>query len=149
MGMRGPGARGGLKAAQKLADDTPVSFPWLSAALSRSGRVMAFIESLPVTKGILAGTMMKLLDFQQDFIRDIYEPTTAEGRRLVRQAVLSIARKNGKTGLIVGIALAHLVGPEAEDRGEIGSAANDREQAALVSKRSRRLSTGCLGSRRS
>jgi phage terminase large subunit-like protein len=132
MGMRGPGARGGLKAAQKLADDTPVSFPWLSAALSRSGRVMAFIESLPVTKGILAGTMMKLLDFQQDFIRDIYEPTTAEGRRLVRQAVLSIARKNGKTGLIVGIALAHLVGPEAEDRGEIGSAANDREQAALV-----------------
>jgi phage terminase large subunit-like protein len=132
MGMRGPGARGGLKAAQDLADATPASFPWLKGKLSRAGRVIAFIESLPVTKGILAGTKMRLLEFQKEFIRAIYDPTADDGRRRVRLALLSIGRKNGKTGLIVGIALAHLVGPEAEDRGEIGSAANDREQAALV-----------------
>lgn len=53
---------------------------------------------------------------------------------MVRRAVLSIARKNGKTALIAALALAHLVGPEAIQNGEIYSAANDREQAAQVFK---------------
>jgi len=52
----------------------------------------------------------------------------------VRRAVLSIARKNGKTALIAALVLAHLVGPEAIENGEIYSAANDREQAAQVFK---------------
>jgi phage terminase large subunit-like protein len=129
--MRGPGARAGLKARAELPEQ-PTSFPWIDDKLSRAERVIAFIEDLPVTKGILAGSKMVLLDFQKEFIRAIYDPTAEDGRRLVRLALLSIGRKNGKTGLIVGIALAHLLGPEAEDRGEIGSAANDREQAALV-----------------
>lgn len=55
-------------------------------------------------------------------------------RRLVRRAILSIARKNGKTALIAALALVHLVGPEAIDNGEIFSAANDRDQAAQVFK---------------
>lgn len=54
--------------------------------------------------------------------------------RAVRRAILSIARKNGKTMLIAGIVLAHLIGPEAVMNGEIYSAANDREQAAQVYK---------------
>ena len=133
MGMRGPGARGGMSGAGKRAEDEgPIHHPWLNPVLSRAGRVMAFIETLPVTKGILAGKLMKLDEFQQRFIRDIYDPVTEDGRRLVRQAILSMARKNGKTGLVVGIGLAHLVGPEAEDRGEIVSAANDREQAGII-----------------
>jgi phage terminase large subunit-like protein len=45
-----------------------------------------------------------------------------------------MARKNGKTALIAAIALAHLVGPEAIPNGEIYSAANDRDQAAIVFK---------------
>jgi phage terminase large subunit-like protein len=52
----------------------------------------------------------------------------------VRRAILSIARKNGKTALIAALVLAHLVGPEAVTNGEIYSAANDREQAAQVFK---------------
>lgn len=52
----------------------------------------------------------------------------------MRRAVLSIARKNGKTALIAALVLAHLVGPEAITNGEIFSAANDREQAAQVFK---------------
>jgi phage terminase large subunit-like protein len=52
----------------------------------------------------------------------------------VRRAILSIARKNGKTALIAALVLAHLVGPEAIENGEIYSAANDREQAAQVFK---------------
>lgn len=53
---------------------------------------------------------------------------------MVRRAILSIARKNGKTALIAGLMLCHLVGPEAIPNGEIYSAANDREQAAVVYK---------------
>ena len=52
----------------------------------------------------------------------------------MRRAILSIARKNGKTALIAALALAHLVGPEAILNGEIYSAANDRKQAAQVFK---------------
>lgn len=131
MGRRGVGAKS-IKEAKKRASDAPESHPWQAAGLSRAERVIAFIETLPVTKGILAGTKMKLIPEQVQFIREIYDPIDGDGRRIVRQAVLSEARKNGKTGLIVGIVCAHLVGPEAEDRGEIVSAANDRDQAALV-----------------
>ena len=52
----------------------------------------------------------------------------------MRRAILSIARKNGKTALIAALVLVHLVGPEAIENGEIYSAANDREQAAQVFK---------------
>jgi phage terminase large subunit-like protein len=57
----------------------------------------------------------------------------------VRRAILSIARKNGKTALIAALALAHLVGPEAIPNGEIYSAANDRDQAAIVFKFARQI----------
>ena len=59
--------------------------------------------------------------------------------RRVRRAILSIARKNGKTALIAALVLVHLVGPEAEHNGEIYSAANDREQAAQVFKVARQF----------
>ena len=58
---------------------------------------------------------------------------------MVRRAILSIARKNGKTALIAALALAHLVGPEAIPNGEIYSAANNRDQAAIVFKFARQI----------
>lgn len=75
------------------------------------------------------------MEFQKRFIRDIYEVHSVHsGKRVVRRAILSIARKNGKTALIAALVLAHLIGPEAIQNGEIYSAANDREQAAQVFK---------------
>lgn len=58
---------------------------------------------------------------------------------MVRRAILSIARKNGKTALIAALVLCHLIGPEAIPNGEIYSAANDREQAAQVFKVARQI----------
>jgi phage terminase large subunit-like protein len=58
---------------------------------------------------------------------------------MVRRAILSIGRKNGKTLLAAALVLVHLVGPEAERNGEIYSAANDREQAAQVFKMARQM----------
>jgi len=99
--------------------------------------VIAFIERLTVPSGEGAGGLFKLRPFQKRFIRDVYEPHYRHGRvwrRRVRRAILSIARKNGKTALIAALVLVHLIGPEAEQNGEIYSAATERDQAAIVFK---------------
>jgi phage terminase large subunit-like protein len=69
--------------------------------------------------------------WQRRFIQRVYK-TGKDGRRLVRTAVLSMARGNGKTQLASLLALAHLVGPEARPRGEVYSCANDRFQAGRI-----------------
>ena len=43
-----------------------------------------------------------------------------------------MGRCNGKTTLAAMLGLCHLAGPEAESRGEVYSAANDRFQAARI-----------------
>jgi phage terminase large subunit-like protein len=75
---------------------------------------------------------MKVRDWQR---RDIIEPiykTDAAGNRVVRTAVITLPRKQGKTAICAGLALAHLCGPEAEPRGQVYSAAADRKQAGLL-----------------
>ena len=95
---------------------------------SRAARVIAFIERHCVTpEGADVGKPLKLAEFQKQFIRDIYDNPAG-----TRRAYLSIARKNGKSGLIAGLLLAHLVGPEAKLNSQIVSGAMSRDQAALV-----------------
>jgi phage terminase large subunit-like protein len=119
-----------------LLDSSPVKRT--PKGKERAELVIKFIETLTVPSGTGAGKRFKLDKWQKDFIRDIYEPQRilpdGSQRRVVRRAILSIARKNGKTALIAAIALAHLVGPVAEVHGEIYSAANDRDQASIVFK---------------
>jgi phage terminase large subunit-like protein len=79
----------------------------------------------------LAGTRFKLRPWQKRFVRAVYA-TDRDGVRLVRTAVLSMGRGNGKTTLAACLALAHIAGPEAEPRGEVYSAANDRWQAGRI-----------------
>ena len=99
----------------------------------RAQLVIDFIEMLTVPSGKGQGKPFKLRPFQKKFIKDIYEPH-CNGKRVVRRAILSMARKNGKTALIAAIVLVHLVGPEWEPNGEIYCAANDRDQASIVFK---------------
>ncbi len=102
---------------------------------ARADRVIQFIELLRVPSGKGQGKPFQLEQFQKDFIRDIYSPMRADSDlRVVQKAILSIARKNGKTALIAALVLVHLVGPEAIANGEIYSAANDRDQAGIVFK---------------
>lgn len=100
----------------------------------RAARIIRYIECLTVPSGVGQGAPLVLRGWQKDFIRDVYEPCDVNERRLVRRAIFSLARKNGKTLLIAALALAHLHGPEAIPNGEIYSAANDRDQAAQVFK---------------
>lgn len=96
--------------------------------MTRAEKIIRFIEGYcRVPEGALVGQPMVLADFQKDFIRDTYDNPAG-----TRRAILSIARKNGKTGLIAGLLLAHLVGPEARQNSQIVSGAMSRDQAALV-----------------
>ncbi|MGQ7244434.1 terminase large subunit [Salinicola sp. V024] len=96
--------------------------------MTRADRVIRFIERYCVTpEGAGVGKPMVLADFQQRFIRDIYDNPAG-----TRRAILSVGRKNGKTGLIAALLLAHLVGPEAKQNSQLVSGALSRDQAALV-----------------
>lgn len=95
--------------------------------------IIRFIEKLKVPSGRGEGKPFKLRPFQKQFIRDVYGPVK-DGRRVVRRAINSLARKNGKTALTSCLVLVHLVGPESIMNGEIYSAANDRDQASIVFK---------------
>lgn len=109
--------------------------PQIVQNVERAERVIQFIECLTVPSGFGQGEPFKLEAFQRKFIYDTYAPAHAVTlNRVVRRAILSIARKNGKTALIAALVLVHLVGPESIENGEIYSAANDREQAAIVFK---------------
>ena len=122
---------GNQTAVQKAAQASLVGkrkrkLPWEAKGLSRVEKVIAFLEFLPITKGIKLGTNLKLLPGQRRFIERVYGSTE------VRIAVRSEPRGNGKTGLVAGLALCHLLGPEAEERGECYSAAVNRQQSALM-----------------
>lgn len=105
---------------------------WNDPTKTRGERVIAFCETLKVTSGIHAGRNFKVRPWQADFIRAVYDPWGKWSLRLVRTALLTMPRKNGKTTLAAALALAHLVGPEAEPRGQVFSAAADRLQAGLL-----------------
>ena len=96
--------------------------------MTRAARIITFIEGFCVTpEGANVGKPLVLAEFQKDFIRDVYDNPAG-----TRRAILSIARKNGKSALIAGLLLAHLVGPEAKQNSQIVSGAMSRDQAALV-----------------
>ena len=98
--------------------------------LTRGEKVAAFIHRyVTVPEGKLVGKPLQLLPFQVDFLKAIYDNPHGTSR-----AYLSIARKNGKSGLIAAMVLAHLVGPEARQNSQIISGARSRDQAALVFK---------------
>lgn len=130
MGLRGPGA--GRRRAVAQSGDKSQAFPWLEPGLDRVERVIAFLEYLPITKGKLQGEKMTLLPSQREFVEAVYGRKADDGTRLTKLAVLSEPKGNGKTGLTAGLCLCHLFGPECEPRGEVYSAAIDRDQAGIM-----------------
>lgn len=96
--------------------------------MTRGERVISWIEHfLRVPQGKLIGKPVQLQDFQKNFILDVYDHEVP-----VRTAILSMGRKGGKTTLIAMLVIVHLCGPEALPNSEIYSAAQSKDQAAIV-----------------
>lgn len=94
----------------------------------KSDQVINFIENwCRVPEGALVGQPVKLLPFQKKFIREVYD-----NPHETSQAILSIGRKNGKTALCAFLMLCHLVGPLAVTNSQLYSAAQSKDQAALL-----------------
>lgn len=128
MGLRGPGAKPKKKGG--IISGPARELPWEAEGLDRLERVIAFMEDMPITQGKLAGSKMKLRQWQIDeFLVPIYAEDD-DGKRHVRTAVIGMGRKNGKTFVSAALALCHLCGPESEERGEIYFCAMDKAQAA-------------------
>ena len=95
---------------------------------TRGEQVIAWIQKYcNVPEGSKVGQRLELAPWQKTFITEIYDnPHTT------RRAILSMGRKNGKTTLSSSILLVHLCGPEARKNCQIFSAAQSRDQAALI-----------------
>jgi len=111
----------------------PIVRDWRSLEnndLTRAECVMRFIEHHCKTpEGAHVGEPIKLAPFQEVFIYAVYDNPHG-----TTTGVLSIARKNGKSALISGMLLAHIIGTEARQNSQIIAAALSREQAGLIYK---------------
>ena len=88
-------------------------------------RLAAYLATLRVTQGPLAGQGLEVLPWQEDFLRGAFAPG-------ITDAGLSVARGNGKTSLLAGIALACVEGPLMQPRAETVIIAASFEQAGIL-----------------
>lgn len=92
---------------------------------------VAFIENLCHTKGTWAGKPFKLLEWQEQIIRDLFGILKSNGYRQFNTAYVEIPKKNGKSELAAAIALLLTCG-DGEERAEVYGCAADRQQASIV-----------------
>lgn len=95
-------------------------------SLSRGERNAAWIESYcHIPEGKFVGKPVKLSRNQRRWLIHIYDSPT-------RRFILSMARKNAKTAFSAFLLLLHLCGPEARPNSQLYSAAQSRDQAAVL-----------------
>jgi len=118
---------------------------------NRGNRLIQFIETLSIPEGMNAQSPFILRPWQQEIIQAVYAPVYKDscwnGKcigdacqkkkkqsciRVVRKAIFSVAKKNGKTPIVAAIALGHLVGPEAKINEQILAGAHDRDQSGIT-----------------
>lgn len=68
----------------------------MSQYSERVQKIIRFCEMLTVPDGAFAGQNIVLRPWQKDMIAAVYGPVREDGRRLVREALLTLGRKNGK-----------------------------------------------------
>lgn len=94
--------------------------------MTRGNRNIRWIERFCVVpEGRDVGKPVKLRPWQKKIIRGIYDKPT-------RRAIISFGRKNGKTSISAFLLLLHLCGPEARANSQLYSAAQSRDQAAIL-----------------
>jgi phage terminase large subunit-like protein len=96
--------------------------------LTLGQEIIAWIETTcRVPEGILVGQPIELMDWQKREVLRIYDnPATT------RRAIISVGRKSGKTTFAACLLLVHLAGPAAIPNSQLYSAAQSRDQAALL-----------------
>jgi phage terminase large subunit-like protein len=97
-------------------------------AESRGDRAINWIETYcRIPEGRDVGKPVVLREWQRDEIRKIYDNPAG-----TRRAIISFGRKNAKTTISAFLLLLHLCGPEARPNSQLFSAAQSRDQAAIL-----------------
>lgn len=95
---------------------------------TRAARNIRWIEAYcRIPEGKFVGQPVRLREWQKDELRGIYDNTAG-----TRRAIISFGRKNAKTTLSAFLLLLHLCGPEARTNSQLYSAAQSRDQAAIL-----------------
>lgn len=98
----------------------------MAKAAARGLRNIRWIEAMcRIPDGKLVGKPVKLTAQQKRWVRLLYDTPT-------RTFILSMGRKNAKTALSAFLLLLHLCGPEARPNSQLYSAAQSRDQAAIL-----------------
>lgn len=106
---------------------------------SRGERVIRFIEQHCVhPDGPWIGQPVRLLDWQKQFLRELFRVDEATGLRKYRWCLLGVPKKNGKTSLAAWIAL-YLLLADNEPAPLVVCAAASEDQADLVFGAARRV----------
>ena len=96
--------------------------------LSRGERNCDWIETYcRIPEGKFVGQRVVLRPWQREIICGIYDNPSG-----TRRAIVSFGRKNSKTTSSAFLLLLHLVGPEARPNSQLFSAAQSRDQAAIL-----------------
>src|SRR6266581_4087916 len=94
-----------------------------------AGVAIRWIESrCLIPEGTDVGKPVRLRQWQCDLLIKIYNNKKA----ITRRAILSFGRKNAKTTFAAFLLLLHLAGPPAKKNSQLFSAAQSRDQAALI-----------------
>ena len=87
--------------------------------------LVKYLETLVITQGPEEGKPLKVLPWKRRFLGGAF-------REGISSACLSVARGNGKSTLVAGVATAALDGPLMVPRGEVLCVAGNFNQARLV-----------------
>lgn len=91
-----------------------------------------FIQCLKHTKGEWYGLPFDLIDWQEEFIRDVFGTiNTKTGYRQYNTAYLEVPKKQGKSEIGAGLALLLTCG-DGEYAAEVYGCATDKEQASII-----------------
>ena len=100
--------------------------------LSRGKRAIRFIEAQCVhTQGDFYREPFQLLQWQRDWIMQLFEVDPETRQRRYRWALLGVPKKNGKTELIAALGLYFLLA-DGEPTPQVVCAATSKEQAGLI-----------------
>ena len=101
-----------------------------SRKLTRGQRNIEWIEHYcRIPEGKDVGKPVKLRPWQKREVCKIYDNPAR-----TRRAIISFGRKNAKTTLAAFLLLLHTCGPEARPNSQLNSAAQSKEQAAILFK---------------
>lgn len=108
-------------------------------------RMVEFIEGLELV-GNHAGRSWTLLPWQMWVLASAVGWRRADGLTRTRMLILQVARKNGKTTLMAGLALWHLIGQQLKGR-SVNVIANKADQAKILMDTARTMATPLLPER--